>query len=274
MNTTTPTTNTLGGTTRYEIGPDGKDYIVAPVAMLVPGVHNGSNGALLYPADELAKAPAAWDGKPVTVGHPAGGAYVPGQTVTIGTIKNTRYDGKLRAEAWLDPHALVYHAEELYHALENGGTVEVSTGLYTVNEPVPGTDPGGVPYAAIARNYTPDHLAILTDQPGACSVAAGCGLPVANAEPEPPKKEEPMQPDEMLALPVMNFGNPNPHPPACGADDVGDGLPLPVMNFAGCGCGDRRRDTAPAGARHQSPEATANAATGGDDGGLPLPRMF
>lgn len=266
MNTTTPTTNALGGATRYEIGDDGKDYIVAPVAMLTPGVHAGSHGPLFYPADELAKAPAAWDGKPVTVNHPAAGAYVPGQTPTIGTIKNTRYDGKLRAEVWLDAAALVYHAEELYHALENGGTVEVSTGVYTTNDPTPGTDPGGTTYAAVAREYRPDHLAILTDQPGACSVAAGCGLPVANTTP----KEEPMNHDEdLLLLPTLNFGNPDP--PACGADDVDELLPLPTMNF-GCRCGgDRRHDTAPGTAQHQSPQATTTNATAGDDDGLPLP---
>lgn len=268
MNTTTPTTNALGGTTRYETGDDGKDYIVAPVAMLTPGVHAGSHGPLFYPPEELAKAPAAWDGVPVTVNHPAGGAYVPGLTPTIGTIKNTRYDGKLRADVWLDAAALVYHAAGLYHALENGGTVEVSTGVYTTNDPTPGTAPDGTPYAAVARNYQPDHLAILTDQPGACSVAAGCGLPVANTT----KKDEPMEnDDDLLTLPVMNFGNPGPHPPACGADDVDEMLRLPTMNF-GCGCGgDKRRDTAPGDRQHQSPQGTTLNTTAGDDGLLPLP---
>lgn len=259
MNTTTPTTNAMGGTTRHEVGDDGRDYIVAPVAMLTPGVHNGSNGPLYYPAAELAKNPAAWDGKPVTVGHPAGG-YVPGRTTAIGTIKNTRYDGKLRAEAWLDAAALVYHAETLYHAIENGGTVEVSTGLYTTNDPTPGTGPDGKPYAALAHSYQPDHLAILEGIPGACSVAAGCGLPVANTT----NKETPMQQDDdMLTLPVMNFGNPEP---VTNADD--DMLPLPTMNFGGCGCGG---DNATANAGHPNPKATTANATDGDDGLLPLP---
>lgn len=281
MNTTTPTTNTMGSGHRYVTGDDGKDYIVAPVAMLVPGVHHGSNGPLYYPAAELAKNPDAWDGKPVTVGHPPNG-YVPGRTTVVGTIKNARYDGKLRAEVWLDAAALVWHAEELYHAIENGGTVEVSTGLYTTNDPTPGTGPDGKHYDALAHSYQPDHLAILGEQPGACSVAAGCGLPVANADTEPvtPTKEEPMPyEDELLPMPVMNFGNPETEP-VVNADDyetLADyreariGLPLPTMNF-GCGCGgDKGHDTAPANDEHHSHQHTTTNATGGGDGPLQLP---
>lgn len=71
--------------------------------------------------------------------------------------------------------------------------------------------------------------------------------------------------DDMLHLPVMNFGH---EEPVTNADD--DMLRMPVMNF-GCGC-DSGRDTATATAKHPSPKATANVATGGDDGDLlPLP---
>jgi len=274
----------MGKGHRYEVGPDGRDYIVAPVVMLVPGVHNGSNGPLYYPAAELARNPAAWDGKPVTVGHPAGGsAYKPGRTPTIGTVKNTRYDGKLRAEVWLDPDALVYHAEGLYHAIENGGIVEVSTGLYTTNDPTPGTAPDGKQYHAIAHSYTPDHLAILEGQAGACSVAAGCGLPVANelTEPVTPTKEQtmPYDDDDLLPMPVMNFGNtepervvdPDEYDTLAEYREAKLGLPMPTMNFGGCSCGgDKGHDTAPANAGHHGHRHTTLNATGGGDG-LPMP---
>ena len=244
-------TNAHGGTTRYETDATGKEYIVAPVVMLVPGVHNGSDGPLFYPPEELAANPAAWDGKPVTVGHPPGGrAYNPANTPTVGRVRNARFaGGKLRAEAWLDTDALVYHTEELYNALESGGTVEVSTGLYTENEHNPGTAPCGVPYTYVARNYQPDHLAILLGQQGACSIAAGCGMPVANANTT--NKDKPMKhgDDGGLPLPTMNFGNDEP---VTNATDDDGGLPLPTMNFG-------------------NDEPVTNATD--DDGGLPLPTM-
>ncbi|MBB6431547.1 hypothetical protein HNQ40_003353 [Algisphaera agarilytica] len=67
----------------------------------------------------------------------------------------------------------------------------------------------------------------------------------------------------------MNFGNPDPRPPACGADDVDDMLQLPVMNFTGNG--DKRPDTGEVGQQHQSPQTTTTNAARGNDGLLPLP---
>jgi hypothetical protein len=55
-------------------------------------------------------------------------------------------------------------------AIEAGHTVEVSTGLFFDHA---GTSDDG---AVVGANFRPDHLAILPDQRGACSRAAGCGL--------------------------------------------------------------------------------------------------
>jgi hypothetical protein len=55
--------------------------------------------------------------------------------------------------------------------------IEVSTGLFTTNYAAnPGSNYKGRPYSHIARNYVPDHLAILLDQVGACSIQDGCGI--------------------------------------------------------------------------------------------------
>jgi hypothetical protein len=49
--------------------------------------------------------------------------------------------------------------------------------LFTDNETAPpGASHLGRPYNFVARNYRPDHLAILPDQRGACSIEDGCGL--------------------------------------------------------------------------------------------------
>lgn len=59
--------------------------------------------------------------------------------------------------------------------------VELSTGLFTDNEVEAGTW-NGEDFVAIARNYRPDHLAILPDKVGACSIKDGAGLLRLNDE--------------------------------------------------------------------------------------------
>ena len=49
---------------------EGVEHIVAPVVILTEGVHRGSGGAIFYSADELAKMPAIWNGRPLPVRHP------------------------------------------------------------------------------------------------------------------------------------------------------------------------------------------------------------
>ena len=45
--------------------------------MMVPGVHSGSAGPLLYLEEELAKAPAGWNGRPVPIQHSEGTCNTP-----------------------------------------------------------------------------------------------------------------------------------------------------------------------------------------------------
>ena len=49
---------------------DGRKYLVAPASLIVPGVLNGSDGALYYPPEEAVKNASAWDGMPLVVYHP------------------------------------------------------------------------------------------------------------------------------------------------------------------------------------------------------------
>jgi hypothetical protein len=158
---------------------EGKDYLVAPMVMMVEGVLNGTNGPLYYPEEELMKTPGVWNHKPVVVYHPqSGSACDPGILTNrkIGVIMNTIFeDGKLKAEAWLDPERMDLVDDRISAAIQNKSVMELSTGLYTDNEEVPG-EFNGTQYDAIARNYRPDHLALLPDQIGACSVKDGAGF--------------------------------------------------------------------------------------------------
>lgn len=168
---------------------DGRAYLVAPLSLIVPGVLPGSQGPLYYPPDEVGENPRVWDGVPLTNGHPADdqgqplSASSPGvvQKVGLGKVRKGKYtaNGKLTAEGWFDELLVKDRAPVLYHNLLSGRPTELSTGLYTTNEPAPRgyVDHLGRPYSGmIARRYRPDHVAILESQPGACSIRDGCGV--------------------------------------------------------------------------------------------------
>lgn len=162
---------------------EGRAYLVVPVIMLTEGVHKGSNGALYYPAEELSKVPGVWNMKPIVVYHPS----MNGQAVSacdpviitnrkVGLVMNTTFaDGKLKAEAWLEEDRMAKVDDRIMGFLETGKVMEVSTGLFTENEATPG-EWNGKEYDVIARNYRPDHLALLPDKIGACSIEDGAGL--------------------------------------------------------------------------------------------------
>ena len=164
---------------------EGKEFLVAPMVMIREGVHSGSNGNLYYPRNELSKTPEVWNYKPVVVYHPtmngAGVSACDPDVITsrkVGVIMNTKFDketGKLRAEAWLEKDRINKVDSRISESLDKGEIMELSTGLFTDNELVEG-EFEGKRYKYIARNYRPDHLALLPDKIGACSVADGAGL--------------------------------------------------------------------------------------------------
>jgi hypothetical protein len=164
---------------------EGKDWLVVPMVMLVEGVHNGSCGALLYPEEELEKTPVVWNHKPVVVYHPSGPTACDPDVLTnrkIGVIMNTTYEeGKLKAEAWLDPERIEKVDKRIAEAIENKEMMELSTGLFTDLDGCVG-EWGDEQYDSIATNYRPDHLALLPDMTGACSMKDGAGFFRLNSE--------------------------------------------------------------------------------------------
>lgn len=184
--------NLNGSATRYET-LNGRSYLVAPLTLIVPGVLPGSKGRLYYPPEEVALNEGIWNGFPLVVNHPEKdgrpvSARHPSvlQEYGIGFVFNDHVNslGERKAEGWFDVERTEEYDRRLkaehrmLPRLKAGKPIELSTGLYTDNHP---TRNGKCPktgreYDAVARNYRPDHVAILPDSVGACSLRDGCGV--------------------------------------------------------------------------------------------------
>ena len=165
---------------------DGDPHWVVPMVMASECVMNGSLGALYYPKEELSKKISAWNHKPIVVYHPDMNVSACDPVILnkqkIGVILNTSFlaDNKLRAEAWIHKELAEKIDKRIVEAITNKSTMELSTGLEVEIE-FTGGDFNGKSYTGIARNYTPDHLAILPDEIGACSLGDGAGF-IRNSE--------------------------------------------------------------------------------------------
>lgn len=179
------TTNITPTAVRNDTMED-RDYLVAPVVMMVEGVHVGDLGPILYTAEELGKLPVAWNTKPVVVYHPVRNgmqttACIPIEISSrkIGVIMNSTYDKGLKAETWMEPDRIEKVDARVGEALVKNEMMEVSIGVWMDLEIIDGTwnGPNGPEeYTMIAHNLVPDHLAILPDLVGACSIEDGAGL--------------------------------------------------------------------------------------------------
>jgi hypothetical protein len=193
---------------RYET-LSGKQYLVVPMTMIVPGVLNGSKGPLLYPHDEVNKDPTPWNKIPITLNHPVRegrnvSAHFNGvlDEQGIGFVDRASSGKKLTGEAWIDVARANKLDRRIVANVLGGKRIEISTGLFTDHERAPegSIDLNGRSYDWIARNYRPDHLAVLLDQTGACSISDGCGLGV-NSEGVKMKNED----LDMLAPPIIGI---------------------------------------------------------------------
>jgi len=167
----------------------GKEYFVAPISLIVPGVLPGSKGPLLYPESEVRANPGIWNNVPIVVYHPIDPTTgIPLSAKErgvidrsgIGFLRNDRYEnGKRIADGYIDAERVKRIDPRVYDVLSRNGRMETSTGLYTKNlQALRNAQHNGRGYHSIATQYRPDHLAILPDQVGACSLSDGCGLNV------------------------------------------------------------------------------------------------
>lgn len=173
---------------------EGREHLVAPVVAVVEKVLNDE----LLPAEEIVESLIYWEGVPVPIEHPVNelGEHVSAngrdvlEAQVVGRFWNVVFDeegAKLKGEIWIDLEKAgkVERGREAVERLERAergdALVEVSTAYFRELEMMPG-EFAGVNFEGVQRNIRPDHLALLLDSVGACSVADGCGTPRTNKE--------------------------------------------------------------------------------------------
>lgn len=165
---------------------EGKDTLVAPVILLVEGVHAGSNGPLYYSSSVLKAYAQAWNGVPLPVHHPEQDGQPVScnspdivQSRSVGRLWNVRFEEtpkpRLKGEIWVDVVKCASIAPEVLEALKSNRPLEVSTGLFSTDEVGAGTW-NTEDYHATVKDMRPDHLALLPGVTGACSWQDGCGV--------------------------------------------------------------------------------------------------
>lgn len=172
------TSNLRGRDARTEY-LQGREYLVVPCVMITEGVLNGSQGAGLYRERDVYPTVDDWNGMPVHKNHPKGKSArtpVMRNKTHIGTVYNTEWTGnKLVCEVWFDVELTEKVDNRILDYIRSRRKIEVSTGLYLTRYRKEGVF-NGERYSWIAKNQKPDHLAVLLDSTGACSIEKGCGL--------------------------------------------------------------------------------------------------
>jgi hypothetical protein len=174
---------------------DGVEHLVLPVIAAKEMVMN----EMFYPADVLKDSVSEWEGTVVTMNHPQiNNVGVSAKTKRVqelnrvGTFFNTTFtdDNKLKGEIWLNEKKTTdLGYGHVIDTILNGGKLEVSTGLrgdyIHMNSSYKGKN-----YKKVIKQIRPDHLAILTNEEGACSLKDGCGAMVNNCKEECTCKKE------------------------------------------------------------------------------------
>lgn len=158
----------------------GREYLVAPV---VPIQAMNLDGGYV-PEREIHRSVPAWNGTPVTLNHPrnehgdlvSANAPSVAEKTWLGYLFNTdATDGGMEGEIWLDvenAQDLGGEAEAVLESFQNGEPVSVSTSYFGDR-----LEPGeydGEQRENVMGNLRPDHLAVLPNKDGRCSIDDGC----------------------------------------------------------------------------------------------------
>lgn len=188
---------------RYETFK-GNDYLVAPTVPI--RAMNLDKGYV--PTSHVEKSAPAWNGTPLTLNHPrnehgelvsANSPDVAEKTWLGHLFNNRAVNGgeKTMGEAWFDiEHCknLGEQAANIIDKLESGENISVSTSYFF--DRLPSGEYDGELRDEVAGNIRPDHLAILLNKSGRCSIEDGCMVGAANDEGELAVAALPDDPDE------------------------------------------------------------------------------
>ena len=156
---------------------------IAPVTIMVEGVHNGSHGPIFWSAHILERFTPAWENVPVVINHPMRDGIPISVRATqdriIGRVTNPRYDrAKKAVRATIK---IPINGTIDLSILQN--TKEVSAGVFS-DETYESGNWNNEYYSACAISMQPDHLALLPGGQGACSWQDGCGIRANQSEAE------------------------------------------------------------------------------------------
>jgi hypothetical protein len=174
-------TNKSKKTSIKSIVHNGQDYYVVPAVLAKVGVMNN----YLYTKELLNNTQDAWNGVKVTLRHPKFNGHdasinnpVTADEYAIGELFNVVFeDDKLKGDIYLNKAVIeAKKAESLIERISNNEYVDVSTGLDKVTAIKEEGEFNGKKYKSIINSFKADHLAILPNEKGACSVDDGCGL--------------------------------------------------------------------------------------------------
>lgn len=149
---------------------------IAPVTLIKQGVLCGSAGCILWSSDILKANAGKWEGVPVVINHPT----VNGQFVSVNQVPNAAI-GKVTKTSFDSFKKAITGYIEIdinHYQLSNIQNLkEVSVGVFSEEKEEAGTY-YNKNYQKRATNMTPDHLALLSGDVGACSWEDGCGIRV------------------------------------------------------------------------------------------------
>lgn len=156
----------------------GRTMLILSGVAVVEGVMNYE----LVTSEELASTLMLWEDKPITITHPPGGATAL-EVTKVGRFYNVSLiDGtKLCGEFHLDVELIkqLEGGPALLERIHNGDVIEVSIGFYRNLVEQAGIWVDGSLYKVIVKDIFPDHVALLPEDIGACSITKGCGFPRA-----------------------------------------------------------------------------------------------
>jgi hypothetical protein len=168
---------------------DGRLYLVASGTLMTEGVRKANSGPVLYSKEFIKSDVDSWDKIPIVYNHPKKGddfisANSDGviESSGIGFLRYPKVKGD--GEAWQADHCFDVEKtkkvdQRIILALKTRTPFSTSTGLFLKRDQKSGKK-GDKEYTSVAKSYTADHLAVLMDQKGACSIEDGCGVLVAN----------------------------------------------------------------------------------------------